>query len=112
MAQYPEIQVKAQNEIDLVVGSDRLPAFSDRDQLPYVNAVINETLRYSPNGPIGLPHTCRTDDIYNGYFIPKGSHVFANIWCVFCCLALINCQAHLGVQQGNLAQFVSLQEPG
>jgi cytochrome P450 len=82
MAQSPEIQAKAQSEIDTIIGPDRLPKFSDRDQLPYVNALISETLRCSPNGPVGLPHACRTDDIYNGYFIPKGSLVFANIWCV------------------------------
>lgn len=41
MTLHPEIQKKAQAEIDMVVGSDRLPEFTDREQLPYVNAVVS-----------------------------------------------------------------------
>ncbi|OCB88748.1 cytochrome P450 [Sanghuangporus baumii] len=80
MTMYPEIQRKAQEEIDRVVGSDRIPGFEDRDNLPYVDAVVKEVLRWHPIGPMGLPHTSTEDDVYEGYFIPKGSLLLANIW--------------------------------
>jgi cytochrome P450 len=53
MANYPEVQAKAQAEIDSVVGQDRLPEFSDRLDLPYVNALVLEVLRWQPVGPVG-----------------------------------------------------------
>ncbi|KAG1865798.1 cytochrome P450 [Suillus subalutaceus] len=68
----PEVQAKAQAEIDRVVGKDRLPNFDDRPALPYLEAVLRETLRWHPVVPFGIPHATTTSDIYNGYFIPKG----------------------------------------
>lgn len=53
MAMYPEVQRKAQEEIDRVVGSNRLPDFSDQDSLPYVNAVVKESLRWKLVVPTG-----------------------------------------------------------
>jgi cytochrome P450 len=53
MLLYPDVQVKAQAELDAVVGSDRLPDFSDRDNLPYVSSVILETLRWKVIFPTG-----------------------------------------------------------
>ena len=53
MIQHPEILKKAQKEIDAVVGNSRLPTFSDRPNLPYVNAVVNEALRISSPVPLG-----------------------------------------------------------
>ncbi|RHZ47488.1 cytochrome P450 [Aspergillus thermomutatus] len=80
MAIYPEVQRKAQQEIDRVVGPNKLPTFADRERLPYINAVVKEVLRWHPVAPMGLPHTTTQDDVYEGYFIPKGSMVLANIW--------------------------------
>ena len=82
MALYPEVQKKAQAELDEVVGTGRLPEFSDRPSLPYVNAVVKEVLRWHPAGPINVPHRVVADDEYNGYLIPGGALVFVNIWCV------------------------------
>ena len=45
MVMYPDIQRKAQAEVDRVVGRDRLPDFSDEDSIPYVTALMKETLR-------------------------------------------------------------------
>ncbi|KAJ7286148.1 cytochrome P450 [Mycena rebaudengoi] len=80
MARYPEVQAKAQAEIDAVIGTHRLPTFEDREKLPYVEALFKEVLRYHPIGPMGLPHRVMEDDMYEGYLIPKGSIVLANIW--------------------------------
>ncbi|KAJ6508704.1 cytochrome P450 [Mycena sanguinolenta] len=80
MAVHPEVQKKAQIEIDTVVGTNRLPGFEDRSSLPYVEAVYRELLRYRPAVPLGMAHVSTTDDIYDGYFIPKGAIVMGNIW--------------------------------
>ncbi|KIK96738.1 hypothetical protein PAXRUDRAFT_10627 [Paxillus rubicundulus Ve08.2h10] len=80
MLQHPEVQQRAQAEIDAVVGTNRLPEFDDRASLPYVEAVLRETLRMYPVAPLGLPHATTIDDVYEGLFIPKGSAVVANIW--------------------------------
>lgn len=76
----PHIQRKAQAELDSVVGQDRLPTFSDKEHLPYVNAIILEVLRWRPVIAAGIPHAVTQDDEYLGYRIPKGSVVVANSW--------------------------------
>ncbi|TBU57403.1 cytochrome P450 [Dichomitus squalens] len=78
MIQHPEILQKAQKEIDAVVGNARLPTFSDRPHLPYVNAVVSEALRISSPVPLGLPRRITEDNVYKNMFIPKGTLVFGN----------------------------------
>jgi cytochrome P450 len=78
MVLHPEVQKKAQEEIDSIVGHDRLPDFNDRSSLRYIDYIVQETLRWGPVSPIGVPHRSLEDDIYNGMFIPKGSFVYAN----------------------------------
>ncbi|KAJ8583396.1 cytochrome P450 [Rhizopogon salebrosus TDB-379] len=80
MVLYPEVQAKAQADIDRVVGKDRLPDFNDRPLLPYMDAIMRETLRWNPTFPFGAPHATTTSDVYKGYFIPKGVVVFGNTW--------------------------------
>ncbi|KAJ7510129.1 cytochrome P450 [Mycena galericulata] len=80
MALHPEMQAKAQAELDTVVGNQRLPTYADREHLPFVDALSKEVLRYHPIGPMGLPHRAMDDDVHDGYLIPKGSLVLANIW--------------------------------
>lgn len=75
MALYPSVQALVQNEIDRVVGTDRLPTFEDRPSLPLVEAVVRETLRWRPILPLAVPHTTSEDDVYKGYYIPKGRHL-------------------------------------
>ena len=82
MTIYPEVQRKAQAELDQVVGTDRLPGHEDRQRLPYVNAIVKEVFRWHPIGPMGIPHTSTVDDVVGGYFIPKGAMVIPNIWYV------------------------------
>jgi hypothetical protein len=53
MTLYPEVQRKAQAELDQIVGNSRLPDFSDEATLPYVQAVLKEVLRWHPVAPLG-----------------------------------------------------------
>ncbi|KAF9525564.1 cytochrome P450 [Crepidotus variabilis] len=80
MILFPEVQKKAQAEIDAVVGNDRLPTLADMPHLPYVNALVTEVLRWNSVGPLGVPHTAVEDGYINGYFIPKGAIIIANLW--------------------------------
>ncbi|KAJ6466267.1 cytochrome P450 [Mycena sanguinolenta] len=73
MTLYPEIQKKAQVEIDTVIGPGRLPEFEDRPSLPFVEALYREVMRWKPIAPLGVAHASTEDDIYNGHFIPKGN---------------------------------------
>ncbi|OSX64686.1 hypothetical protein POSPLADRAFT_1136478 [Postia placenta MAD-698-R-SB12] len=82
MGLYPEVQKKAQAELDTVVEAGKLPDYNDRPNLPYVNALIKEILRWNPVLPLALPHSLMQDDEYRGYHIPKGSTIFANSWAV------------------------------
>ncbi|KAJ6512839.1 cytochrome P450 [Mycena sanguinolenta] len=80
MALYPDIQKKAQTEIDTVIGTTRLPEFGDRSSLPFVEALYREVMRWRPVAPLGVAHASTADDVYSGYFIPKGTTVISNIW--------------------------------
>jgi cytochrome P450 len=80
LARFPEVQRKAQEEIDRVVGTSRLPSFDDRKNLPYVDAVVKEVLRWQPVVPMSLPHMAAEEDIFEGYRIPKGAMFLTNIW--------------------------------
>lgn len=80
MAKFPEAQKKAQEELDRVIGPDRLPQFADLPSLPYMYALIREVMRWHVVAPIGVPHRAEQDDEYNGYLIPAGAIVMANQW--------------------------------
>ncbi|KAF7359170.1 Cytochrome P450 [Mycena sanguinolenta] len=75
MTLYPSVMRTAQAELDEVVGHGRMPSFRDRDNLPYIEAIVKEVLRWRPVGPLGMPRRVMQDDRYQGYFIPKGQHV-------------------------------------
>jgi len=79
---YPQVQRRAQAEIDVVIGRDRLPTFDDRPRLPYIGALCKELMRWQMVGPIGSPHSSSKDDFYKGFFIPKGSIMVANAWAI------------------------------
>jgi cytochrome P450 len=51
---YPDIQKRAQNELDSVIGRERLPTFEDRPKLPFIDAVCKEVLRWRPVSPAGV----------------------------------------------------------
>ncbi|CAE6394224.1 unnamed protein product [Rhizoctonia solani] len=80
MIHNPDVQTNAQEELDAVLGDQRLPEMEDQDSLPYISRVIKEVLRWRPVVPLGVPHACAEDDTYKGYSIPKGAVVMGNAW--------------------------------
>lgn len=80
MVMYPDAQKKAQQELDAVIGPDRLPEFSDRDSLPYLNAVVKEIIRWHTVVPLGVSHCVTEEDEYKGYRIPAGTILVPNAW--------------------------------
>ena len=76
---YPDIQDKCYQEIIKQLGNTKEITASDRDNLPYVNAVIHEIQRVTTVTPLGLPHCTSQDTTLNGYKIPKDTLVFANL---------------------------------
>ncbi|KAL7925639.1 cytochrome P450 [Trichoderma austrokoningii] len=82
MILFPEVQKKAQEEIDDIIGTNpnRLPQFEDQEQLPYVSAVVKELMRWFSVLPIPTPHMSDEEVIYGGYRIPKGSFLLPSSW--------------------------------
>ncbi|XP_046547613.1 cytochrome P450 2C70-like [Haliotis rubra] len=80
MVNFPEVQKKIQEEIQRVVGKDRLPGLEDRNKMPYSSAMELEFYRYyTPAGAAG-PRNTTQDCGYKGYSIPKGTKVLYNVW--------------------------------
>ncbi|KAL1885839.1 hypothetical protein Plec18167_001335 [Paecilomyces lecythidis] len=83
MVLFPEVQRKAQAEIDQVIGSNRLPTMDDLPNLQYIRACMKEALRWMPTTILGaVPHAVTQDDEYMGYLIPKGAGVMNNVWAI------------------------------
>lgn len=79
---HPDVKRKAQAEIDQVVGEDRFPAVADRPNLPYINAMVKESLRWHTVA-LMTPRKTDEDEVINGFLIPKGSTILANLWYVY-----------------------------
>ncbi|KAH8646820.1 putative cytochrome P450 oxidoreductase [Xylariales sp. PMI_506] len=83
---HPEVQERARKELEEVMGVDengdllRMPTFEDRPQLRYLEYIIQETTRWAPLSPLGVPHASIKEEVYKGYRIPAGSVVYANAW--------------------------------
>ena len=82
MANNPEIQARAHEELDRVIGRDSLPTVDDRTRLPFVFACLAESMRYRTIGPLGLPHKASEDTEIGGYLIPAGTQVLGNIYSI------------------------------
>ncbi|KAL0568262.1 hypothetical protein V5O48_013722 [Marasmius crinis-equi] len=80
---FPESQRKAQEEMDRVVGRERLPSLEDINDLPYVQALIKETHRYRPVAPVPIPHATIADEELRGFVVPKGTTIFTNLHGIF-----------------------------
>ncbi|SCV48561.1 related to O-methylsterigmatocystin oxidoreductase [Fusarium fujikuroi] len=82
MALFPESLTKCQAEVDSICGNGRLPTFDDFESLTYLKAAMTETLRWRPVAAGGIPHALTQDDYYEGYYLPKGTILFANAWAI------------------------------
>ncbi|KAF2667371.1 putative cytochrome P450 [Microthyrium microscopicum] len=80
MAMFPNVQRKAQEEIDRVFGTSRLPGYEDRSNLPYINNVVLEAQRWHPIAPLGGPHVSNEEDSISGYRIPKSAILLPAVW--------------------------------
>ncbi|CAI9297770.1 unnamed protein product [Lactuca saligna] len=75
----PRVMKKAIEEIDRVIGKNRILEESDIPNLPYLQAIVKETLRLHPTAPI-IPRTSTEDCVVGGYHIPSKTTVFVNVW--------------------------------
>ncbi|EJD39082.1 cytochrome P450 [Auricularia subglabra TFB-10046 SS5] len=87
MAVHPEAQRKVHEEMERVVGDARSPGWEDEEDLPYLRAVIIESMRWRPVAILGgTAHASTEDDVYEyggkSYFIPKGSIILAPLWSI------------------------------
>ncbi|XP_036400145.1 vitamin D 25-hydroxylase [Megalops cyprinoides] len=80
MALHPSVQDKVQKEIDSVVGNSRPPSLEDRPQMPYVEAVLHEVLRFCNVVPLGIFRATSEDAQVRGYSIPRGTLVITNLY--------------------------------
>lgn len=101
MLLHPEVQTRAQEEIDALLNGSRLPGLNEyvqlhlvrrkpgdqvlylvfsKDSLPYVDALVQEVHRWEPISPLSVPHRVMEDDNYKGMFIPKGTTILSNLW--------------------------------
>ncbi|XP_068659366.1 p-coumarate 3-hydroxylase-like [Aristolochia californica] len=78
----PRVQKKIQQELDRVVGKERVMTELDVPNLPYLRSVTKESLRLHPSTPLMLPHKATADVQIGGYDIPKGSIVHVNVWAI------------------------------
>ncbi|XP_043687330.1 flavonoid 3',5'-hydroxylase 2-like [Telopea speciosissima] len=80
MMQHPEVMRKAREELDQVVGTSKMVEESYLSKLPYLNAVVKETLRLHPPIPLLIPHCPSQSCTIGQYTIPKDTNVFLNVW--------------------------------
>ncbi|GKU06996.1 o-methylsterigmatocystin oxidoreductase [Fusarium langsethiae] len=80
MISFPEVQKKAQAEIDRVTGGERLPNFEDQENMPYIHALSKEALRWMPVVPTTTTHMTEEELEYGGYRIPKGTYLIPSTW--------------------------------
>nr|GAT47942.1 cytochrome P450 [Mycena chlorophos] len=80
MLLHPDVQAKAQTELDRVVGHDRLPCMADKARLPFLVSVVWEVLRWAPPVPVAIPHRSRADVEFDGYMIPEDSMLLASLY--------------------------------
>ena len=78
----PRLMQKVRQELSEVIGVGQMVRESDMDRLPYFQAVVKETLRLHPAGPLLLPFKAKNDVELCGFTIPSNSHVLVNMWAI------------------------------
>lgn len=82
LIKHPRVMKKAQEELETVVGKERMVDESDLPNLNYLDMVVKETMRLHPVVPLLLPHESMEDCIINGFNIPKGTRLIINTWAI------------------------------
>ena len=82
LMKYPDVQRQLHDELDEVVGRQRLPTLQDIDSLPFLQATVYELLRVTSVVPLSIPRSTTTETSIRGFTIPKGTVVFINLWSV------------------------------
>eukprot|EP01018_Ginkgo_biloba_P006057 Gb_33145 [translate_table: standard] len=82
LVRNPRVQQKAHEELDRVIGKDRVINETDFAHLPYLQCITKEALRLHPPTPLMLPHKAIENVKIGGYDIPKGSNVHVNVWAI------------------------------
>ncbi|GAD96793.1 cytochrome P450 [Paecilomyces variotii No. 5] len=83
MCVFSEVRRKAHEELDAVIGSERFPGWDDEEKLPYIQALVKETLRWRSVTVLGgIPHAPIQDDIYQEYYIPAGTNITGDLWAI------------------------------
>ncbi|KAJ6807791.1 cytochrome P450 98A2 [Iris pallida] len=82
LVKNPRVQKKVQEEMDRVIGKDRIMTEADFPNLPYLQCVVKESLRLHPPTPLMLPHKATANVKLGGYDIPRGSIVHVNVWAI------------------------------
>ncbi|KAJ7374500.1 hypothetical protein OS493_004838 [Desmophyllum pertusum] len=82
LVKYPDIQRQLHEELDHVIGPDRLPTLGDIASLPLLQATVYEILRVTCLAPLSLPRSTTTETKIRDFTIPKGTIVFTNLWSV------------------------------
>lgn len=80
MTKWPDLQRRAQEQIDSVIGEDRSPTWADYDKLPYVATCVKETMRWRSVAPLGVPHSLTQEDWVDGLLLPKDSDILINVF--------------------------------
>ncbi|KAI0318587.1 cytochrome P450 [Amylostereum chailletii] len=84
MVLHPDAQKRAQREIDAVTGRTRFPTIADRKDLPFIDCIIKEVMRWSPPAPFSFPHVQSQGMLSEGgMFIPEGCIIIVNLWAIF-----------------------------
>ncbi|RVX01137.1 Cytochrome P450 76C4 [Vitis vinifera] len=74
--------VKAQRELQEVLGKDEIVQESDISKFPYLQAIVKETFRLHPPAPLLVPHKVEIDVEICGFTVPKNSQVLINAWAI------------------------------
>nr|AIM58719.1 flavonoid 3'hydroxylase [Cymbidium hybrid cultivar] len=82
LLRHPHILARAQHELDSVAGRNRLISQSDLPKVPFLDAIVKETLRLHPPVPLSVPRMATEDCEIDGYLIPKGAYLLVNIWAI------------------------------
>lgn len=80
LLKHKEALQRAQQELDTHIGKERWVEESDIKHLIYLQAIVKESLRLYPAGPLSVPRETLEDCTISGHYVPKGTQLLVNIW--------------------------------